>query len=412
MAERLNNIVYTHNGHDNHHTTFNPRSVSVDIRTPEELAVLNEFLLTLGRDVSGSGGRQSQPQPTHNAHSGLAPDTYFDAVSLTQLGLAGMPGIPAPSANYVPDNSYSGHGTLYTSSTYNLPRSNHSSVHTSQYGAAYANVNENYNNTEYYQHPHNNHRYAGKYPPTSNSSYLNHHHHPTPPLEISSPHSTVSTPVNTTPPQLPLSMPDSIGSFDYLHSSRGAPAVPHLARPEYMPKSMRTIVPLKSVPGSQSNRPEPVEPRLPPPVYRGPPAKLTPSSIASSSKTSLYPLLTAGDVQYKLPPMRSYRSPSPPSREATPSSSESSPVAHTTVLPSLRSIANSVRSPESEDLTKDIARIELENRTKDIGQEDRKRHAELIRDLLVSINSEFRDRAGVQRPVPNGTSRDVEMVVA
>ena len=177
---------------------------------------------------------------------------------------------------------------------------------------------------------------------------------------------------------------------------------------------MRTIVPLKSVPGSQSNRPEPVEPRLTPPVYRGPPAKLMPSSVTSSSKTSLYPLLTAGDVQYKLPPMqRSFRSPSPPSREATPSSSESSsPGSQTTVLPSLRSIANSVRSPESEDLTRDIARIELENRTKEIGQEDRKRHAELIRDLLVSINSDFRDRAGVQRPALAGrVSRDVEMAV-
>jgi len=402
MAERLNNIVHSH---DNH---FNPRSVSLDIHTPEELAAVNHFLLTLGRDVSG-GSRQSQPQPTHNTHPGLSPDTYFDAVNLTQLGLTGMPGIPAHSTY---DNTYSNHGAHYTSNTYNLPRSNHASVHTSQYGGPYANVNENYNNTEYYP-PHNNHRHSAKYSPTANSSYAN--HHPTPPLEISSPHSTASTPVNTTPPQLPLSMPASIATFHYLHSSRGVPAVPHLARPEYMPKSMRTIVPLKSVPGSQSNRPEPVEPRLTPPMHRGPPAKLTPSSVTSSSKTSLYPLLTAGDVQYKLPPMqRSYRSPSPPSREATPSSSESSsPGSQTTVLPSLRSIANSVRSPESEDLTRHIASIELENRTKEIGQEDRKRHAKLIRDLLVAVNSKFRQCADVQQSIPaGGTSRDVEMTVA
>ena len=407
MAERLNNIVYSHNGHDNHNPTFNPRSVSVDIHTPEELAAINGFLLTLGRDVSG-GGRQPQPQSTHNSHPGLSPDTYFDAASLTQLGLTGMPGIPAPSTY---DNTYSNHGAHYTS-TYNPPRSNHASVHTS-YGGPYANVNEDYNNTDYY-HPHNNHRQSGKYPPSSSYANNHHHHHPTPPLEISSPHSTASTPVNTTPPQLPLSMPASIATFDYVHNSRGVPAVPHLARPEYMPKSMRTIVPLKSVPGSQSNRPEPVEPRLTPPVHRGPPAKLTPSSVTSSSKTSLYPLLTAGDAQYKLPPMqRSYRSPSPPSREATPSSSESlSPGSRTTVLPSLRSIANSVRSPESEDLTWDIASIELDNRTNEIAQEDRKRHAELIRDLLVTINSKFRQRADVQRSLPaGGTSRDVEMAV-
>ena len=401
MAERLNDIVYSHSGHDNHNGNFNPRSVSVDIRTPEELAAVNDFLLTLGRDVSGSGRQPHQP-----TNSGLSPDTYFDAVSLTQLGLAGMPGIPSPSTTY--DNI--NHGTNYNNNTYTLPRSNHASVHTNQYGGTYANVNEAYDSTEYYP-PHNNHRHSGKYPPTSNSSYANHHHHPTPPLEISSPHSTASTPVNTTPPQLSLSMPASIATFDYLHNSRGVPVAPHLARPEYMPKSMRTIVPLKSVPGSQSNRPEPVEPRLTQPVHRGPPAKLTPSSV-NSSKTSLYPLLTAGDAQYKLPPMqRSYRSPSPPSREATPSSSESSsPVSQNTVLPSLRSIANSVRSPESEDLTRDIASIELENRTKDIAQEDRKRHAELIRDLLVTVNSKFRERADVQ-PL-GGISRDVEMAVA
>jgi len=414
MAERLNNIV--HNGHNNQNN-FNPRSVSFDIRTPEELAAVNDFLLTLGRDVSGAGARQPQPQSAHNGPPGLSPDTYFDAASLTQLGLTGMPGIPSSSPSYASDNTYSGHGTQYTNNnTYNMPRSNHASVHPSQYSGVYANVNENYNSSEYYNSSHNNYRHSGKYPPTSNNSYSNHHHHhPTPPLEISSPHSTVSTPANTTPPQLPLTMPDTIAAFDYLSNSRGAPAVPHLARHEYMPKSMRTIVPLKTVPGTQSRRPEPVEPRLTPPMYQGPPAKLTPSSVASSSssKTSLYPLLTAGDSQYKLPPMqRTYRSSSPPSREATPSSSESSPICKTTVLPSLRSITDGVRTSESEDLTRDIARIELENRTKEIGEE-RKRHAEFIRDLLVSINSEFRNHAGVERPALVGeTSHDVEMAVA
>lgn len=31
---------------------FNPRAVSLDIRTPKELAAVNEFLIALGRDVS------------------------------------------------------------------------------------------------------------------------------------------------------------------------------------------------------------------------------------------------------------------------------------------------------------------------------------------------------------------------
>ena len=60
MAERLDTLAYAQQHSNNSPTysstagTFNPRSVSLDIRTPEELAAVNEFLLTLGRDVSSS----------------------------------------------------------------------------------------------------------------------------------------------------------------------------------------------------------------------------------------------------------------------------------------------------------------------------------------------------------------------
>jgi hypothetical protein len=430
------------NGNGNHASNnFNPRSVSLDIRTPEELAAVNEFLVTLGRDVSAGGGRQQQQhqqqQPSsgqqHNGSQGFASDTYFDAVSLGQLGLAGMPGIPGPSptsgSNFSSDAPYS-NAQSQQQFAYNLSRSNHPSVQTGPYNM-YGSMNESsityQSNGGDYCAPQNR-RNSGKYAPTTNSSFSGqHYHHPTPPLESSSPHSTVSTPVNTTPPQVSLSMPDSVAAFDYLHSSRGAPPVPHLARPDYMPKSMRTIVPLKTAPGTQAARAEPVEPRLNTAIHRGPPAKLAPSSVASPSKSgSLYPLLTAGDVQYKLPPMqRLYRSPSPPSRESTPSSSHSSPLVRTTVLPSLRSIAGSPalgpRSPESEELSKEIGRIELETRSKEIiSQEERDRHANLILDMIVTINNDFRKRYGpvvpredTGRPLfENETSRDVEMAAA
>ncbi|KII94164.1 hypothetical protein PLICRDRAFT_36400 [Plicaturopsis crispa FD-325 SS-3] len=120
---------------------FNPRSVSLDIRTPEELAAVNEFLVTLGRDVahgrghgrvasSGGEGKYSPRAPDGRAYSphdgkysphvgrdpegrgysppdgrgysphdgsngrGYSPpDTFFDPASLAALGLAGMPGI-------------------------------------------------------------------------------------------------------------------------------------------------------------------------------------------------------------------------------------------------------------------------------------------------------------------------------
>jgi len=45
---------------------FNPRSVSFDVRTPQELAAVNEFLITLGRDVAqGGGGGGNQRRPHH-----------------------------------------------------------------------------------------------------------------------------------------------------------------------------------------------------------------------------------------------------------------------------------------------------------------------------------------------------------
>ncbi|RDB28759.1 hypothetical protein Hypma_015750 [Hypsizygus marmoreus] len=405
MAERLNNIAYSQhpNGNGNHTSTnFNPRSVSLDIRTPEELAAVNEFLVTLGRDVSGATARpHQQPQQngqSHNTSQSFSPETYFDAVSLGQLGLAGMPGIPASAPSFNTDNTYSANSSpTFVNNPYNLPRPSHPSVQTNHYGNMYGNMNDssmNYSN-DYGSHQHS--RRPSKYAPPSNSFPGQHYHHPTPPLESSSPHSTVSTPVNTTPPQVPLSMPDA-ATFDYLHGSRGVPPVPHLARSDYMPKSMRTIVPLKSIPGTTTQqRAEPIEPKLSTGVHRGPPAKLTPSVTSSPPKShSLYPLLTAGDIQYKLPPMQHlYRSSSPPSRESTPSSTstQSSPPDQTPVLPSLRSIASpalAARSLESDELTNEIERIELESRTKEIGVEDRKRHTELILNFLLTVNTKFR----------------------
>ncbi|KAG5654711.1 hypothetical protein H0H81_007467 [Sphagnurus paluster] len=392
MAERLNSLSYSHNT-----TNFNPRSVSLDIRTPEELAAVNEFLVTLGRDVSGTARAQPPQQPQNNHSHGshnFSTETYFDAVSLGQLGLTGMPGIPSATNNF--DHYPSNNPSQFNN--YNISRSNHPSVQPSHYHGMYGGINDSSVNYEYA----NRRQSAGRYASPPHSSYSPHYHQPTPPLDIGSPHSSVSTPINSTPPQIPLSMPEPT-TFDYLHGSRGAPPVPHLARPDFMPKTMRTIVPLKTAPGTQKPRAEPVEPKLTAAHHRGPPARLTPSSVSSPGKShSLYPLLTDGDVQFKLPPMqRLYRSPSPPSsRESTPSAGSSSahsspsPLAEPLVLPSLRSIASPVlssRSVEADGLSKQIERIELESRSGEISEGDRKRHADLILDLIVSINTKFRN---------------------
>jgi len=68
--------------------------------------------------------------------------------------------------------------------------------------------------------------------------------------------------------------------------------------------------------------------------------------------------------------------------------------------------------------------IELENRTKEISLQDRKRHAELILGILVTINKDFKKRFGSPGPAPatissgrkllfsESSNRDVEMTAA
>ena len=393
MAERLNNIAYQSNSGTGQHqpANFNPRSVSLDIRTPEELAAVNEFLVALGRDVSGSNIRPS-----------FTPETYFDPVSLTQLGLTGMPGIG--TANFSENTFANNNNSNYLNNNNNAySRSTHPSAHTGQYGNVYTDMNEstiNYSANSEYHHLAAHRRQSGKFNQNSSPPFSNqHYHHPTPPLE-NSPLSSVSTPATTTPPQLSLSMPDT---FDYLRLSRGTPAVAHLAPPEYMGMLKRPMIPLKALPGTPSTRPQTLEPKLPLLLHQ------TPAST-TSKPGSLYPLLTSGDIQYKLPPLnKMYRSPSPPSRESTstPSSTHSSPIAQSTVLPGIRSLASVGRPTESDDLTKDIGRIELE-RIKVISQEERKRHAELILNILISINDEFKNRY----ELTSSQAKDVEMIVA
>jgi len=147
--------------------------------------------------------------------------------------------------------------------------------------------------------------------------------------------------------------------------------------------------------------------------------------VAMVGRIDARPLLKKGDEQYKLPPMKHrYRSPSPTgtSRASTPSSTQSSPTPNElTILPSLSSIAPPLprpRSSESDDVAREIGRIQLETRTKEISADERRRHAELIRDLLVSINTEFRKLHGTPAPAPvpllvrDEVSRDVEMTAA
>ncbi len=380
MAERLNNVAYNEISGSSHSSSgFNPRYVSLDIRTPEELAAVNGFLLALGRDVSGIARYPTAPSHPTN----LSTENYFDPATLSQLGLTGMPGISSGNfgfsdAPYVQSSNRNSYNSRSNQSAFpgqifnDIPDPTLRSYPISDFG-----------------------RRLSKYP--TGSTFLNQHHHqhPTPPSEINSPQSSVSTPATNTPPQLPLD------SFDYLRPSRGT-SVAHLAPPEYMNKAVRQMIPLKSLP-TDERPPQPIEPKLPVTLHR-PLASTNSADTAPLKSGSLYPLLTSGDVQYRLPPLKKTSSSSGGrSQYSSPDNSmNSSPGMKSTVLPSIHSITSDASDfDDQQHLSSQIGRIES-NRASTLEQ--RKMHADFILNLLVSVNQNFMSR--------HSSTRDVEMTPA
>lgn len=395
MAERLNNLAYSQQNMNPHSSHFNPRSISFNIQTPEELAAVNDFLITLGRDVSG----QRASVPNGGAASFSPTDNFFDPVSLSQLGLSGMPGFATPEHS----SSFQTHSPpqQYTPSpTYSSHTNQRSSNAPSGFGGLYQQPVEEtlfHNANDYHnvRRSSNAGKYSGSFSPSQPTHSPSHYHHPTPPHDANSPHSSVSTPLSSTPPQhiplssgggtatiIPLAGPGALGlhstplmnssDFDFLRPSRGPANVPTLSPVDYMPKTMRAIPMLKSLPTSE--RPGPMEPQ---PgsgsIHRGPPAKLTTASASASG--SLYPTLSSGGII--LPPLRDLDILEP--RTST---------SH--VLPPMKSAAPlraSTSSPPS------LEHISLNREL----PEDRAKHANLIKSLLVAINTNFKAKYGVPR---------------
>ena len=562
-------------------TGFNPRSVSFDVRTPEELAAVNEFLIALGRNVTNTSGSGAGPASSHSlalpsqrqhhshpltpteyslgpgsgrTHNGNAsPASYFDSAGLAQLGLSNMPGIPTlhspgPSlgstgASYEYERDYDYRGGYASSST---------PPHRPSSGSG-----------------------SGLYPPFETHAHSKYAHPQTislGPSSVSSGSTSISSSASSpasgayahgpgavrfrpTPPlsASPVSAyePDGAARFSSLArsasggsgsglgmglgaasagaalgvgigSSTGAAfGEPQLGTYEYVgSRALRTVVPLKSIPGRASKGtesddengedtqgddidapartryvlppPGPMEPRLRTGIQRGPPAKLASStspSLSSSSlpsktadspysaadvsppRKSLYPLLTAGDAEFRLPPLvgkgaragvrthpRSSASGSSSNTSAlrstytypsisayasgakstysdeesegsegsrTPSPAPGMQVDRSVVLPSLRSIA--AHELDEGTLARGVSRLRLspgrgqgrslhatagKARAKvDVTPEERRMHAELIRDLLVSINTDYRRRFGTPPRVRREESpRDTEMV--
>jgi hypothetical protein len=385
MADRLTSLSYTDVAASASNGAFSPRSVSLDIRSPEELAAVNQFLLTLGRDVT------SVHEPRSSSSSNGQPYShYFDYSELGQLGLTGMPGISISNAtsssqNTYPSSSsqYSSHTPIYASNASVRVGQQHASANSYLYPSMSSLTNQGLSPATSIERRGSNGTHA---PPMSPPPFqvVGHqqlpplgHSHLTPPLDSSSPHSSLSSPSSSTPPHLP---------HTDIYERNSRPIVPPavLAPVDYTTRFMHKTVPLKAIP-ARSSSPVDSETSSSSPTLERQSLALHP--LSSPLARPLYPLLTSGDDNLKLPPLhKSYPRLTPPSSPA---------YNHTTlpVLPSLREVTASTgtATPTSrvdERLSSRLDCLKLNGR----GNDNRARHAALIRDLLVTINERYRAR--------------------
>lgn len=414
MVERLSNLAYLSNavafnqshggnigGGYGHGPIFNPRSVSFDIHTPEELAAVNEFLITLGRDVTTT----SRAHPLASRHSGRDFDdhpshSYFNPAGLSELGLTGMPGIMNSAAGS--GASFSDAAMYSTSSAAGFQpypsRSAHQSVSVPGVNFAAPRPTTLFPDMSipfFSELPAGRDSNAFASAVSTPSSMSDSKLESPPPFrnrvvgyrssETLSPHSTMSTP------------PTGV-DFDFVRTSRGPPPVAQIAPLDYHTRTMRPV--LKTVPPDHKGRAGPLE--------------SVPSSNSGPGSDSLDHLLACGNEDYTLAPLNLRERQSSPSTSSSCSgSSTPEPQHHGTILPSLKSVTSGI---STERLASSVRDIEIESQTDeedeigsvgaedtiDVKEEKRQEHARLIKEMLIYINFEYKKRYGV----PGEKSKD------
>lgn len=416
MVERLSSLAYlsgavpsnqSHGGGTSsgysHVPAFNPRSVSFDVHTPEELAAVNEFLITLGRDVTTTTrAHPPLPRPSAREFDDHPSHSYFNPAGLSELGLTGMPGIMSSVAGS--GASFNDAAVYSTSSATGFPpypsRSAHHSVSVPGINFA-APRPTSFSDASIPFFPdlagrRDNALVSTVSTPSSMSDaklespppFLNHALGYQPP-ELLSPHSAMSTP------------PAGV-DFDFLRAPRGPPPVAQITPLDYQHRTLKPVVPLKTNPGDHKNRTEPAPSKALKPV---------PSTDNDSGSDNLHYLLTPGSEGCTLAPLRLQRerSSSPSTSSARSGSSTPEPQHRATVLPSLKSVTYGI---STEGLASSVGDIEIESQADeddevrstadedmanelDVKEEQRQEHARLIKDLLVYINSEYKKRYGI-----------------
>ena len=400
MAERLSTLAYANSDVN---PTFNPRSVSLDIRSPEELAAVNHFLLTLGRDVVSA--HESRVSSNIQAYS-----NYFDYDQLSHLGLTGMPGMPTSGATGHSSSTYPNASGQHSQPFYATnPSMRQPATSAASYCGLYPSVHDPalFSAANIERRMSSGSSSGVVLPPPTSPSYTHATYQqprPTPPLDSSSPHSSLSSPSNSTPPH----MHQKDTAIVYDRTSRRVAPNAVLAPADYTSKPMRTTVSLKTVPAPSSSpdNSESSSSRQSSPTNLSSLSPLQPRSSLLARPLCQY--IKSGDKNLKLAPLhKHYPSLSPP---ASPAREHAGPV-----LPSLREVAGSVRSPTAASGVEERLSRHLDGMKLSGSSDNRVQHAALIRDLLVTINERYRTQFSPAPPMPKSpasTTHDVEMPAA
>jgi len=374
-----------------------PQSMAMpEIRTEADLALFNQFMISLGRDAAnhGSAPIPMAQAPSYGGSSGASSsplsdqspiEDLFNPDELASLGLAGMPGMPIPGisqdlATSLPNQSVSFAGLYPQLDNLHLSRSRGHSMSDVEPGKrTIAGLPRNHSIT-------NGHLSAkpsftsNVYGPGSN------------PYSDLGNVDSLSTDFHSG-----LGSNDQMYNFDSLARSKIPPPPATLAPRDFYKKTYRHVAPLGTAPSSRlaesserssvADSPESVEEELP---------------EVRESRISVRNLLLSDDMadpSLRLPALHRVSS-----REDTPGQ-----------LPGVDSIsrprspphATSVKRHTEDEILRGVKRLELDDRSSPavddrravssrtreaIPRELRRHHAMMIRAWLVSVNLEWRRR--------------------
>jgi len=359
------------NNHSQHHAPA-PTGLP-EIRTEADLAMFNQFMISLGRDAMGQTN-YNVPAMSHEASydSGSAStssdsplsdqspiEDLFNAEELASLGLAGMPGVPIPTIN-APDQSSDMSNSLTSNSSVSFGNLYPSldNLHLSRARTHSVPELHDANKRTIANLPRNNSIAVGR------QEYNN-------PAFMANPYSDLNS----------FAQVDTSGySFDTLAKSRSPIQPPTMAPRDFLKKTYRHVAPLGAAMSSRLHE-SAERTDITDEHETSEPEEMTTPKI---SVRSLLLSDDQADPAFKLPAIHH------------------APGGSNQPLPSLNEVA-AISSPRQapakrhteDDITRGVKRLELDDASRPSSaagreKEMRRRHAQMSRGWLVAVNLEWR----------------------